>query len=627
MIIYQSNTTAFVENVLNNTIADLIKESFFRHFNHEPSNSEYISWANSLSRVRELVELAYLKDNHIAVEYEVPYNHSRIDCILFGKGSGTSNVVIIELKQWTEAKATEDEGNFVETFTGGVVQTVPHPSQQVKGYHNYILSYVAEFDTKDPLSLHSLAYCHNYRKRDGEGLHADIYKNLIDEYPLYSKEDTQALAMHLKKLLAEGRGTQIFNRFMQSEIRPSKKLLDNVSRVIKNEEVFSLLDDQLVAKNVIWSKLRKNLKQNTKSVIIVHGGPGTGKSVIALNVLAEAASRGYKVYWGCKSAPFREGIQKLVGQNNKHMFGNLYRYNPCYMDENQADVLFVDEAHRIEKSANHRYLQPKEKTNLPQIDVLIRSARTSVFFIDDKQAVRKSEIGRSEIICEAASRFGASVSVINLKNQFRCMGSNDYLEWLDCMLGYTKDNRVFKSNNLFEFKIFDTPSEMYSALREKEDAKPNSARITAGFCWPWSSKLDSNGDLVKDVRIGNFAMPWETHSKISPIPKGYVRWEHWAIRPEGFKQVGCIYTAQGFEFEYIGVIFADDLRFNPKTGLLEGIRSANKDPMLNHDSEAEFDKYVRNIYRVLMSRGLRGCYVYFVNPETRSYFESKIKYL
>lgn len=626
MIIYQNKTDEFIQSVRNNQLADEIKRSFESHFHFSPTINEYNSWANSLSRVRDLIELAELHDNHVVVEYEVPYNQSRIDCMLFGKNKqGDSNVILMELKQWSEVKATEDDGNFVETYVGGMFQTVPHPSQQVKGYHNYLKSYVAEFEADNPLKLSSLAYCHNYRKRENEGLYSDVYKPLITEFPLYSADDTNVLADKLRNMLSEGQGTELFNRFMLSEIRPSKKLLDSVTKIIKNEAVFSLLDDQLVAKNMIWSKLRSNLRKNTKSVIIVHGGPGTGKSVIALNVLAEVASRHHKVYWGCKSLPFRSGIQKLVGRDNVYMFDNLYRYIPAKIKENEADVLFIDEAHRIEKSSNHRFTKPSDKTDMPQIDQLIRCARTSVFFIDDQQSVRNAEIGSSRVIKDAAARWNAQVHETHLKNQFRCMGSNDYLEWLNYTLGYSKERKILKKNELFEFRVFDTPTDLYNALYEKEIDKPNSARLTAGFCWPWSKTLGHDGLPVNDVVIGEFSMPWETHGEIKKIPHGYVSWDQWAIKPEGFKQVGCIYTAQGFEFEYVGVIFADDLIFDHTTNGLKGNMSAHKDPTLLKSKEAEFDKYVRNIYRVLMSRGLKGCYMYFVNKDTRKYFESHIE--
>jgi DUF2075 family protein len=132
--------------------------------------------------------------------------------------------------------------------------------------------------------------------------------------------------------------------------------------------------------------------------------------------------------------------------------------------------------------------------------------------------------------------------------------------------------------------------------------------MAAGFCWPWSSHLGPDGDLVKDVKIGNFAMPWETKDTITHVPKGYVKWYEWAYKPEGIKQVGCIYTAQGFEFDYIGVIIGPDLTVDHDGKLITN-PSKSKDPVLRRSGEG-IDGYIRNIYRVLMTRGMKGCYVY-----------------
>ena len=136
--------------------------------------------------------------------------------------------------------------------------------------------------------------------------------------------------------------------------------------------------------------------------------------------------------------------------------------------------------------------------------------------------------------------------------------------------------------------------------------------------------MSENGELVKDVKIGNFALPWETHDKVKP-PKGYVKWYEWAYKPEGIKQVGCIYTAQGFEFDYIGVIVGPDLKYDMQKNCLVGSIEGTKDPILKR-SKINFDSYVKNIYRVLMSRGMKGCYVYFVDKEVEKFFKSKIKW-
>lgn len=625
MLIYKARTDQFIEDVKYNKITDLMSENFKLNCGWCPYQSEINSWQNSLVRVRDLIEISGLKDNMIALEYEVPYSRSRIDCLLFGKGEdGCENVVLIELKQWTAVKVLETEGNYVETVTGRKERVVAHPSQQVKGYHGYLKNFVAEFDNPPPMVLFSCAYCHNYSKKTDLGLFDDIYKDIINDFPVYTKEDVKILANKIKCLLSKGEGFEIFNRFMRSPLRPSQKLLENVSKVVKNEVVFSLLNEQLVAKNTIWSKIRNFEKIKAKSVIIVNGGPGTGKSVIAINLLAEAARKNKKVFYGCKSKPFIEGLKKLVGKDGAMLFSNLLRFLPSKMEENEIDLLLIDEAHRIEKTSNHQYTKTDDKTDMPQIEQLIRCAKTAVFFIDDKQNVRSQEIGNSSVIKESAKRLGCSIDEIELLSQYRCMGSNDYLLWIESVLGYFDEKRMLNENEVFDFKIFDNPQTLYNELRKKENEKTNSARIVAGFCWPWSKTLTENGDLVKDVQIGEFAMPWETHGDLTRVPKGYVKWYEWAYKPEGFKQVGCIYTAQGFEFDYVGVIIGQDIYYDEKTDSLKADMTKTKDPTLKKSKE-NFEKHVKNIYRTLLSRGMKGCYVYFVDEKTRKYFEKRME--
>jgi DUF2075 family protein len=624
MLIYQAPSEKFIDDVRENTISDIMSENYKAHLGKEPGTPEFVSWQNSLSRVRDLLEIGQIHNTFVALEYEVPYNQSRLDCLLFGKSKkDISNVVLIELKQWSNVKALAEEGNFVETFTGGRERVVPHPSQQVKGYHYYMQGFVEEFEKEPTLTLFSCAYCHNYSRTDGKGLHNPIYKELIAEFPLFTKEDTKLLGTRMKELLENGSGFEIFNRFMQSRLHPSKKLLENVQKIIKNDVVFSLLNEQLVAKNLIWARYRMSEKKKEKSVIIVHGGPGTGKSVIALNILADAALRKKNVLYGCKSKPFTSGLQKLVGRGGEIMFSNLYRFIPSKIKENELDILLIDEAHRIEKNSNHQYTKPQDRTDMPQMEQLVRCSRTTVFFIDDRQNVRSSEVGSSNLIREAALKLNAGVHEVTLETQYRCMGSNDYLLWIESVLGYSEEKRIFRKDDQFDFKIFSSPKEVMDILIEKEKEKANSARMVAGFCWPWSNKVDSNGELVKDVKIGDFAMPWETHDKITSIPKGYVRWYEWAYRTEGIKQVGCIYTAQGFEFDYIGVIIGNDLCVDITTGKISADITATKDPMLRRSPE-NFEKHVKNIYRTLLTRGMKGCYVYFTDKETEEYFRERI---
>jgi DUF2075 family protein len=626
MLIYQNHINEFVKDVRENVLSNKMQYNFVERFGHKPSKSEIRSWKNSSQYVRDLIEISEIKDAMIALEYDLPYSQSRIDYLLFGKGTDVNNnIVLIELKQWDMVQAiepTEDEGNFVETYTGGGNRIVAHPSQQVKGYDSYLKNFINEFQEQPPLALFSCAYCHNYKKEDGKGLFDPMFSKILSEFPLYTEDDLKELGSKIKDLLNKGEGFEIFNRFMNSKIAPSKKLLDNVSKVISNEGSFALLNEQLVAKNLIWSKIRKAKKSKNKSIIIVHGGPGTGKSVIAVNVLAEAAHRGISVFYGCKSKPFSEGLRSKVGKDGKELFSNLYRFVPSKVKENEIDLLLIDEAHRVGNNSNHQYTKAEDRTDMPQMEQLIRSAKVSVFFIDDRQVVRSQEIGSTVLIKEFAAQFNCSVDEVTLETQFRCMGSNNYLEWVEAALGYSDSNKVLSKSEIFDFKIMNSPHDLYAFLEAREKEKPNSARLVAGFCWPWS-KPNPDGTLVKDVVIGDFSMPWETKDGGKTLP-GIPKWYEWAYKTKGVEQIGCIYTAQGFEFDYIGVIIGPDIKFDQKTGKLVGNIPGTADPMLKRSTQA-FDSYVRNIYRVLLSRGMKGCYVYFVDKETRDHFESLIE--
>ncbi|MCK4634907.1 MAG: DUF2075 domain-containing protein [Candidatus Aenigmarchaeota archaeon] len=624
-VIYEAPQDKFFKDVLDKKVADIMKENFENISPSSISDSEYSSWDSTADEIKRIIEKSELSDLYICFEYQVPYTRKRIDCILFGKNSGNRGVVVhIEMKQWQSIVPLETEGNFVETYVGGGNRKIPHPSQQVEGYHDYLINFVEVFE--EEMELKGYAYCHNYKKKEGEGLFAPQYRKILEEHPLYTKGDISRLAEKLKGLLSGGNGFEIFNKFMRSPVRPSKKLIKHISSIVEeNKKEFSLLNDQIVAKNSILHKIKKSEKENEKNVVIIKGGPGTGKTVIALHILAELASqkKKRKLFFSTKSKPLREAIKKKVGRNAKLLFTNLTQFVPSRIEENELDILIVDEAHRIQKTSNYRFMRKEDKTDMSQVDQLVRCAKTAVFFIDDRQRIRGPEIGSVELIRKAAKEYGCSVSEEELISQFRCGGSDNYLAWIESVLGHITEEKTLTEKDGFDFKIFDSPSRLYEEIRKKNNEKGKSARLVAGFCWPWSKKLDENGELVKDVKIGNFEMPWETHMKISP-PDGYVRWYEWAYKPEGIKQVGCIYTAQGFEFDYIGVIVGSDLKYDKENDMLVGDISETEDPMLKRDRE-NFDEYVRNIYRVLMTRGLKGCYVYFMDKNTEEYFKSRIK--
>ncbi|MBN1950844.1 MAG: DUF2075 domain-containing protein [Bacteroidales bacterium] len=627
-IIYSESQEVFYEEVLRNRVAPKMREAYEHYGSTYISDSEYRSWQNSPRAVKNLMELSGISDAFVTFEYLVPYTQKRIDCLLYGRNADNKGYVVhIELKQWDSVRATNIEGNFIETYTGRPGNRVPHPSQQVKGYHDYLTGFVRAFEINE-LGLFGCAYCHNYEWRGDIGLYDPVYHDIIREHPVYAGNQIEDLAEKLRSYLSHGDGIEVFNKFLQSPVYPSKKLMESATRIVSNKSDFSLIDEQIVARNTIISKIRNARKNGEKSVILIKGGPGTGKTVIALHVLAEIAADKYNrsVFFATKSKPLLEGIKNRLGRGNnaRLLFTNLNQFIPSRVEEDSVDVLIIDEAHRIGKTSNSQFTRSFDRTDMAQVETLVRAAKTSVFFIDDKQVIRSREIGNTGLIRQFAEKYNCSIEEVELVSQFRCNGSDNYLDWVEKVLENDFDDEPPQLDNSFDFRVMDSPQELYDKLVELNQQESITARLTAGFCWEWSKKLDENGELVKDVRIGDFAMPWETHGDIGTPPFGYVKWYEWAYKPEGIKQVGCIYTAQGFEFDYIGVIIGGDLKYNPYTDQLETDISATRDPVLRRGRD-KFDGYVRNIYRVLMTRGLRGCYIYCTDKATSAYFKRMSK--
>lgn len=618
MRLYEGSINEFNQAVLGNEIADQIGLSYEKHYKRRVNPAEFRAWQQSFNFLRNSFECTGLVDNKIIIEYELPYSTRRIDVLLFGRNNTKNDsVVLIELKQWSNESVADcaSEGNIIVDY-GRFKKEQAHPSLQVQGYHYDLKDFLTIFSERPEISLDSCAYCHNYaRNGNNPVLFSPKFNREMQEFPVFAKEDTQALGAYLKGRLSEGGGFEVFNRFVMSPIRPSKRLLEHTSEMINKQQIFNLIDDQIAAYNSIMHKAKKLSQTDRKSIVIVKGGPGTGKSVIALEVMGELMRQGKTVFHATGSSAFTNTLRKLVGTRAQRLFKFFNSF--ITTGANSIEVLICDEAHRVRKNSNNRYTRREERSDLPQIDELLRIAKLNIFFIDENQIVRPDEIGSIAMIKEAAQRFGVNTEEIaefTLKTQFRCSGSDAYLQWLDRVLSIT-DSEETSFDARMEFKVFPNPSEMMAEIRKRNIEKKNSARIVAGFCWPWS-KPNQDGTLVNDVRIGDFAMPWEKKDTF---------WK-WATDDSGMEQVGTVYTAQGFEFDYIGVIFGNDLIYD---GEKQEWRSV---PQNSHDSQVKRNnpglaRHLQNVYRVLMSRAHRGVYVCFMDKETEQHFGSALPQL
>jgi hypothetical protein len=365
----------------------------------------------------------------------------------------------------------------------------------------------------------------------------------------------------------------------------------------------------------------KGAGQNRQAVVfLVQGGPGTGKSVIAVNLVADLAERGFSTLHLTGSKAFTENLRKIVGGRASALF--KYFRDTASIGE-PLDVAILDEAHRIRTVSTSRFTPAKARSGKAQIDDILDASRLSVFFIDDLQVVRPGEVGSSDLIRESAAKRSIDVREFRLEAQFRANGSDSFIQWVDNTLELGRTPQVLWSmDDDFDFRIIGSARELERLIRLR-DAEGATARLVAGFCWPWSDP-DEAGLLVPDVSVGDWAMPWNAKAEARRLGPGIPKSDFWASAKEGIDQVGCVYTAQGFEFDYVGVIVGPDLVYRPMDGGWRGQREESHDRVVRRGvTDAEFARYVKSTYRVLLTRGLRGCYVYFTDPPTRDFFLSR----
>jgi DUF2075 family protein len=625
MRLYSGSSSQFIEDAVQNRIAGKLKAAFLEQFRYQPAESEVRSWHNSLGKMKDVFQRADLTDHGVILEYQLPLTSKRLDCLITGKDSEQSeNAVIVELKQWEHCEPAEGE-NEVITWLGQGNRAHLHPSVQVGQYAMYLRDgHTAFHDDQSPVTLGSCSYLHNYRFEEGDPLKAPKFRETLLESPMFSADDLDPLCGYLTRRLGRGEGMPVLARIENSKFKASKKLLQHVSSVIKAEPAYTLLDEQLVVYDEVFVAARKSGANAGKTVILVNGGPGTGKSVIAMNLVGDLSKEGFASHYATGSKAFTTTLKKIVGARAAQQF--KYFHNYAMAASNELDVLVLDESHRIRTTSVNRYTRKDARSGLPQIEELMRAARVSVFFIDDLQGIKPDEVGSSALIRETAKKLGCEVKEFELEAQFRCSGSDAFVNWIDNTLEVRKTaNILWKAKERFDFKIFDSPQALEDAIRAKA-AEGATARMTAGYCWKWSKEPKADGSLENDVKIGDYVRPWNARPEATHLKRGIPKASLWAHEPGGIDQVGCIYTAQGFEFDYAGVIIGKDLVYDPAKAEWRGIPEESADNSVRRGKgKQRFLELVKRTYRVLLSRGMKGCYVHFLDENTRNFFMSRIE--
>lgn len=619
MIVYQATKSAFLEDAHTRDIEEVILAAHRKRTGHSVGAAEVRSWKESLQCMAKVLSDDDIPaDSGVAIEYGIPQSAKRIDFILTGRDErDRSHVVIVELKQWSSARRTEKDAVVRTRFAKGESE-VTHPSYQAWSYAALLEGFNEAVYDGD-MTLRPCAYLHNYVS-DNVINHA-FYRHHMERAPLFLKGEAERLKLRdfIKRFVKFGDDKDLIYQIDNGRIRPSKMLADSLVRMIKGNEEFVLVDDQkIVYQNAIEVALKSSESKN--QVMIVEGGPGTGKSVVAVSLLVELTKLGKVCRYVSKNAAPRSVYEsKLTGVLRKTEISNLFSGSGAFteVEDNCFDVLIVDEAHRLnEKSGLYGNLGDN------QIKELISAAKCTIFFVDDDQRVTFKDVGERWLLEKWATGLGAETTNMELSSQFRCNGSDGYLAWLDNTLDLRSTANETLDLTEFDFRVLSSPQELHELITEENKIK-NRARVVAGYCWKWVSKKDSKQYDIMMPEFG-YRRRWNL-SKDGSL---------WIIAPKSVEEVGCIHTCQGLEVDYIGVIIGPDFVVRNGEVVTRPEKRATTDKSLQGykklhasdpvDARQRADRIIKNTYRTLMTRGMKGCFIYCTDPETAEHFRSRL---
>lgn len=620
MLVYTGVKEDFMADVDLDLIAEKIQEKYQPFFG-TAHKAEVNSWKNSMQYMYKVLNDDEIPSNSgIAIEFNIPSTSKRVDFIVTGYDENNKEgVIVIELKQWEICKAIMYKDGLVSTFVAGGEREVTHPSYQAMSYANLIRDFNKTVQD-EMIDIYPCAYLHNYILTDDDPINNEHYKEYIEEAPLFGRGDVVKLREFIKKYIKEGDNKELLYKIENGKIAPSKRLQDALSGMLQGNKEFLMIDEQKLIYEESLMLAKKSKEDNQKRVLIVEGGPGTGKTVVAMNLLVELTNNGMVCNYTTKnSAPREVFYTKLKGDFKANYIKNLFKPSGTYTNTlpDTFDCIIVDEAHRLnEKSGIFQHLGEN------QIKEIINSSRFSIFFIDESQKVTINDFGSLEEIIKQSEYLGAEYKVMQLESQFRCNGSSEYLAWLDHTLQIRETaNFIFDFD--YDFKVFNNPNDLRDAIFEKNKIK-NKSRLVAGYCWNWPKKDRNNSEYHDiDIEEHDFKMSWNLDGG-----------ELFAIGEETVNQVGCIHTTQGLEFDYVGVIIGDDLRFEDGILITDFTKRASTDQSLKgiktmHKSDPDkafklADEIIKNTYRTLMTRGIKGCYIYCTDKNLNEYFKERL---
>jgi DUF2075 family protein len=627
VIIYSETRRRFLDDVDHNRLHSRLTEAFRLRTGGVPADQRV--WADEYGRFSLALRQAKVADDiQVALEYHISAaGRFRVDVLLAGNDGKIDNGMIVELKAWDTADVSTIPDLVFAPVGGG--KLVQHPCEQARRYRAMLVRF--NEDVRDSgMGLYSAAYLFNLHRRIPEPLEDPRYQEIIADSRLFLADDVPALRSFLETHLRHKPRRDLLFLLENGRITPAPALIERVGSMLAGNEEFVLLDEQFEAFQIIRHSILGPTTDPGRQVFIVQGGPGTGKSVMAVRLLAELLQQRRVGFLVAPNQAFRETlIQSLAGREREARDDGqaLIRSARAFIDvdydtSREIDVLIVDEAHRLKDKA---YMYRGDS----MVEDMVRAARVSVFFVDETQRVTWDDTGGDERIRRAAQRFKANVrEPLTLRAQFRCGGSDGYLNWLDDVLQIRATaNYDHWADGTYAFDVFDRAEDLHAALNAHNG--DNKARLIAGYSWEWPKKSRASDTAAAHVVADGLSLPWNYADR------------NWATDPDAINQVGCVHTSQGSEFDWVGVLIGQDLRCEGGKIVGDPSRRAKSDKSLKGWQKALRDagtdsadrervlqrvqQIIKNTYKVLLTRGRRGCFVWCADARLREYFRERLR--
>ena len=620
MIIYRNTLSGFFDDVNKRNIIDKIETAMGEYHIGYDRESEERAWMDSTRNMKEVLEKTGLPSEvGVFIEFNIPFTASRIDFGITGfDKNNVHSAVIVELKGWSYGvRTSESEGMVYADFYH---REVLHPSYQAWSYANYLRYFNSEVVDGQVL-VTPCAYLYNFSRYSGSKVLNDPqYYYYTEKAEVFYYEDMESFSDFIKGHISKPDSLATLKKIENGKLTVSSSLQKSLKRVLHEKDFFAPMDRQVGVYQKLLRGIRDSFNKRIKRVFIVRGGPGTGKSVLALKLLAELTG-GYDdkftgnhimiptLYVTKTSAPRDIYSKELKALSKEVGVEYLFKGASSFVgaEKNEYPAILVDEAHRL-TTRSSQYI----KGGKNQVMEIINAALASVFFIDEDQNVSMQDICTIDEIEKWANEFGAEIVTngLILSTQFRCSGSGLYIAWLDDLLGIRESKNLHLLGKLpYDISVADSPEELMQKIEQKR-SEGFDARILAGYCWDWNSQNTKDGTDFSLEGIGE--QRWNTDYS-------------WANNSKMADEIGCVHTGQGMEFQYAGVIIGKDMVFrngkivtcpeeNHDKGALGGWK---KDPV-------RADRIIRNIYRTLMTRGMDGCVVYCLDESLRKHIKEKI---